>query len=576
MKTNFLRKRFKTGLAVAALLACCQEARAQGIVTFNSAFVHVDAGRSLILINAPLSQLSPAAATGDSIRTLAAGGQYYTLRRAVARLGTAGSYQATANAKTYTVYFTQVPVLALSTRHQIADTPSVYASLVLTDTTGVLAQSATGIEFRGAFSQQQPKKSYELSLWADTLGAADRDLPLLGMRNDNKWNLQALYNDQLRMRLKVANELWQSIHQEYYKAQEPNVQNGIDMAYTEVFINGSYQGIYTLTERVDKKQLKLKKYANNTIAGELYKGIDRGATTFDAALPFNNGSPTWEGFEYKEPSEKTDWTSLHGFVDFVVNSPDADFYSQYKSRFNLANAVDYFIFLNLTRAIDNTGKNIYIAKYKAGEPYFYVPWDLDGVLGNSWNGSNDPTTNDLLSNGFYNRLMQDHSATGFRAALASRWASLRTSVATSAYITGKLQANSNYLLRNNVYEREHLAWPAYQYDAAQLAYPATWLASRLAYLDVAFRPAATALSTVGAPAEVALQLYPNPASDYLSVELKAGPAQLTIRDVSGRPVLQIALAAGINKLNTSKLPKGLYVAAIQTATTTAVQKLLLQ
>ncbi len=575
MKTNFLLKRFKTGLAVAALLPAWQEAGAQGIVTFNPAFFHVDAGRNLILINAPLSQLSPAA-TSDSIRTLAVDGQHYTLRRAVARLGTAGSYQATANAKTYTVYFTQVPVLTLRTRQQIVDAPSVYANLVLTDTTGVLAQSATGIEIRGAFSQSYPKKSYELSLWADTLGAANRDLPLLGMRNDNKWNLQAMYNDQLRMRLKVANELWQSIHQVYYKAQEPNAKNGIDMAYTEVFINGSYQGIYALTERVDKKQLKLKKYANNTIAGELYKGIDRSVAIFDAAPPFNNSSLVWEGFEYKEPSEKTDWSNLHSFVSFVVNSSDADFYSQYKSRFNLANAVDYFLFLNLMRATDNTGKNIYLAKYKVGEPYYYVPWDLDGVLGNIWNGSSDPTTNDLLSNGFYDRLMQDHSATGFRAALASRWVSLRTSVVTSAYITGKLQASTDYLLTNNVYEREHLAWPAYQYDAAQLAYPATWLTSRLAYLDAAFRPTATALGTASAQADAALQLYPNPASDYLRVELKAGPAQLILQDVSGRTVLQVALAAGSNQLNTSKLPKGLYMATIKTATTTTVQKLQMQ
>ncbi len=557
------------------MLTAGQSARAQGIITFNPAFFHADTSRHLILINAPLSQLVTTAPT-DSIRTLAVGGQRYTLSRAVARLSTAGAYRATANAKTYTVYFTQVPVLAISTRQQIVDAPSVYANLVLTDTTGMLAQSATGIEFRGAFSQSFPKKSYELSLWADTVGASSRDMALLGMRSDNKWNLQALYNDPLRMRLKVANELWQDINQLYYQAQEPSAQSGIDMAYTEVFVNGSYQGVYTLSERVDKKQLKLKKYANNTISGELYKGVGWNTTIFDAAPPFNNASPTWEGFEYKEPSEKIDWSNLSSFVNFVINSPDADFYGQYKSRFNLANAVDYFLFLNLMRATDNTGKNIYIAKYKAGEPYYYVPWDLDGVLGNDWAGNNDPTTNDLLSNGFYARLWQDQSATGFRAALASRWHSLRTSVITNAYITGKLRANSDYLLANNVYEREHLAWPAYQYSAAQLAYSATWLTSRLPYLDDAFRPVAVALGTAGAQADGALQLYPNPASDYLSVELKAGPAQLTIQDVSGRTVLQAALAAGANKLTVSKLPKGLYVATIQTATATTVQKLLLQ
>lgn len=576
MNANFVLKGVKVGLVFAGLLAPGQSAWAQGIVTFNPAFFHADTSKHLILINAPLSQLTTAAATTDSIRTLAVGGQHYTLSRAVASLSTAGAYRATANAKTYTVYFTRVPVLAISTRQQIADAPSVYANLVLADTTGVIAQSATGIEFRGGTSQGYPKKSYELSFWADTLGTDSRDLSLLNLRTSNKWNLQAMYNDQLRMRLKVANELWQDINQVYYKAQEPTAKSGIDMAYTEVFINGRYQGIYALTERVDRKQLKLKKYANNTILGELYKGSNWGVTTFNSLPAADNASTYWDGFEYKEPSERTDWTNLRSFVNLVVNGSDADFYSQYKSKFNLANAVDYFILLNLLRAGDNTGKNIYIAKYKAGEPYFYVPWDLDGVLGNDWSGTNVNYVSDVLSNGFYDRLLRDPSATGFRAALASRWSSLRTSVITSAYITGKIKTNSDYLLANNVYEREQLAWPAYQYSTAQLAYPTTWLADRLAYLDTAFRPVATALGTAEAQAGAAVQLYPNPASDHLRVELKAGPAQLTIRDVSGRTVLQAALAAGANELNTSKLPKGLYVATIQAATATTVQKLLLQ
>jgi hypothetical protein len=577
MKANFVLNKIKIASALVGLSVAVPAVRAQGIITINPSFFHADSSKNIILINAPLSQLNAAVAGGDSIKTLVVGGHRYTLARAVARFNTAASYQATANARTYAVYVTRVPVLHLTTRHQIADAPSVYAKLVLADSTGVLAQSATGIEFRGAFSQSYPKKSYELSLWADTLGAADRDLSLLGMRSDNKWNLQAMYNDQLRVRLKVANELWQDIDQVYYKAQEPNAQNGIDLAYTEMFLNDSYQGIYTLTERIDKKQLKLKKYANNTIAGELYKGTYlTDASEFTGAPPFDNTSLTWSGFEYKEPSEQTNWGNLYNLVNFVVNSSATDFYSQYKSRLNLANVVDYYILLNLLRATDNTGKNVYIARYKANEPYYYAPWDLDGVLGNDWMGRNVNTTNDLLSNGLYDRLMQDYSATGFRAALASRWSSLRTSVITNAYITNKIKVNHDYLLTNNVYKREQAAWPNYHYDAAQLAYPTDWLTNRLTYLDKVFKLTGFTLSAADAQAATTLQLYPNPASDYLNVELKAGPAQLLIQDVSGHTMLQTSLAAGASRLSISSLPKGLYVATIKSAAATTVQKLLLQ
>ncbi len=575
MKHFFLFARVGKLLLLLLLLAAAATSRAQGIIIINPLLAHVDSARKMVLINAPLHQLNQPSPARDSIRTLAVGNRQYQLARAVVALSAAAAYKATAQGITYTLYFTRVPVFNFTTRSQIIDTPSVYTRMVLLDSTGVLAQSGAGIEFRGGFTQQLPKKSYELSLWADTVGATSQSLPLLGMRNDDKWNLEALYNDQLRMRLKVASELWQDINQVYYKAQEPDAKNGIALTYAEVFINDRYQGIYVLTERIDKKQLKLKKYANNTIAGELYKGISGDvADQFAQAPPFNNASLRWGGFEYKEPSEKIDWTDLHDFVHFVTTSSNADFYAQYKSHFNFANAVDYYLFLNVVRAIDNTGKNIYIAKYKAGEPYFYAPWDVDGVLGNSWDGSNQNITNDLLGNGFYDRLLNDYAPGGFRAALASRWAGLRASVVTQAHIMGKIEANSAYLLRNNVYEREHLAWPGYQYDAAQLTYPSTWLAARLAYLDGIFAP--SALGTAGATEPEALQVFPNPASGHVSVVFRTGPCQLSIEDVQGRQVLQATVADNDSEVDISPLRKGLYLARLQTPTATVVKKLVVE
>ena len=348
-----------------------------------------------------------------------------------------------------------------------------------------------------------------------------------------------------------------------------------------MLLNGQYQGLYALTERIDRKQLKLKKYAAGKIQGELYKGVDwGGAVTFSAVPDYNNRSATWGGFEYKEPSEQTEWKTLHDFVDFVKNSPDAEFYNQFNTRFNLENAVDYFIFLNLMRATDNTGKNTYLAKYKANEPYYYAPWDLDGVLGDDWQGLNVNVTDDILTNGLYQRLFKEPGGGEFGAALASRWAALRSTALTQAAIMARLNQNSDYLLANNVYEREHLAWPAYRYDAAQLSFPATWLASRLAYLDAAFNPrpaAPTVLSTQhGASAAATLQLYPNPATSELNVAFGSGSYQLFIQDLSGRSLVQASVAAGPGRVALGALPPGVYLVRVKSATATAVQKLVVE
>lgn len=489
----------------------------------------------------------------------------YEFLAPVYSLNESTSYKVVCKDSVYTAYFTNLPIIHIDTRNQIADTPSVYASFSLSETNGNLTKSAVGIEYRGASSQSLPKKSYELSFWNDTLGTTSRDVRLLNMRNDNKWNLQAMYNEPLRMQSKVSNELWQDIHQIYYKNLEPDAKNGIAMTYVEVFVNNEYQGIYALSERIDRKQLKLKKYDNQTIKGELYKGGGWGATTFTSLPPFDNNSLDWGGFEYKHPEEEIDWSSLYNFVDFVENSSTQDFNSNYKNKFKLSNVVDYYIFLNLLRALDNTGKNLYIAKYKAGEPYYYVPWDLDGVFGTNWQGNQDNVTTGLLSNGFYDRLMQDCSPNGFRMALVQRWAELRTTVINQNSIMARFVVNNNYLVNNNAYEREHIAWKDFTYDATQLAYVNSWLSSRLAYLDVVFSQSCVALSNVTTtPATgVELKVYPNPATGYLMIENNFLAREVCVQDMSGKVLMKEMLTGKVSKVDISVLPKGLYITTVK-------------
>ncbi|MFD2784278.1 CotH kinase family protein [Hymenobacter rubripertinctus] len=529
-------------------------------LTIAPTFYHIDQQKHLILINRKPTDLN----AGGTQKTHLDLNETYTFSQPLTTITTDLAYQAEHDGTRFSVYFTELPVVSITARKPIQDTPSIYARLSLAEPAGTVTESALGIEFRGGYSQTYPKKSYELSFWKDSTGAASRDVQLLGMRTDNKYNLQAMYNEPLRVRNKVSFELWQEIHEPYYRTQEPEAKSGIAIQYVELFLNGTYQGVYALTERIDRKQLKLKKYSNG-ITGELYKGADWGpAVTFSGALPaFDNASKTWGGFEYKHPEEQTDWSSLYNFADFVRNSSDQEFFSTVQQKFNLRNAVDYYLFLNLTRATDNTGKNLYIAKYKKGEPYFYVPWDLDGVFGTDWTGNPANVTNDLLTNGFYDRLWQDCSATGFRAALRTRWAELRRSTLTEDHILAKFRTHNNYLTQNNVYEREQLAWADFHPVPDQLTYTATWLGNRLRYLDTAFGASCNVLTANAAPATNAVQLFPNPTTDYLSIRTTATATDLCLRDLRGQVVLQAALRGPLNQLDLRHLPKGLYLATLR-------------
>ncbi len=535
-------------------------------------YYHIDHKKKIVLVNKKLTSINSEASRVKSHIGLDAA---YTFSQPVSQVRTNSSYQVKLDDVAYTVYFTQLPVLSIGARQPIVDTPSRYARFALVQSEGPVVASGMGIEIRGGSSQTNPKKSYELSFWADTTGASSRDVSMLGMRTDNKYNLQALYNEPLRVHSKVSNALWQEIHQIYYKSLEPDAKNGIALEYVELFINDEYQGIYTLGERVDRKQLKLKKY-NNDIVGELYKGTYwDGPVVFTSLSPYDNSSAVWGGFEYKHPTEQIDWRNLYDFVDFVENSSDQVFYSTYQQKFKLSNAVDYYIFLNLTRAADNTGKNLYIAKYKKGEPYYYVPWDLDGVFGNDWTGTATGPMNDILSNGFYDRLLKDCAPNGFRALLRSRWAELRTTVVTEDHIMAKFRANTTYLATNNTYEREHLAWNGFRADTTQLAYISTWLSSRLRFLDATFSQACAPMAAMpSAPARL-LKLYPNPTSDYLFVEFEGAPFELIIRNMSGREVLRTTLKGTRNQVDIRQLGKGLYVVTVQSPTAVRTEKLLI-
>ena len=213
MKQIFTQLFFRDSFFVLFCLVGLSSARAQEIIIIKPEFFHFDAGKNLILINAPGAQLLSSA---DSVRGLAAGGHQYALVRPVARLSTRAAYLVTAGGRTYTACFSRLPLIQLTAKRPIVDAPSVYATFSLTDTSGVTTQSALRIEVRGGHSQTFPKKSYELGLLTDTVRADGQDLALLGMRADNKWNLQAMYNDPLRVRIKTANELWQDMSRLYY------------------------------------------------------------------------------------------------------------------------------------------------------------------------------------------------------------------------------------------------------------------------------------------------------------------------------------------------------------------------
>ncbi len=473
------------------------------------------------------------------------------------------NYEVFYQTNSYQLYFSIVPLINIYTDFEIVDEPKVLADFVLTDTTDADAIiSVCGIELRGGYSQSFPKKTYDIELWEDETGQESNKIPLLNMRDDDDWVLLAMYNEPLRIRNVTNHSLWRKIHSPYYIDQENEAMSGIKTQYVEVAVNNEYMGIYALGEQVDKKQLQLKKY-NSAIRGELYKGISWGASTFTDLPNYDNNNQIWSGFEMKYPKEEdvTDWENIYGFVDFVINSTNENFENNVANKFVIDNAIDYFIFLNLLRATDNKGKNVYIAKYTENEPYFYVPWDLDGTYGIIWDGSQENITDDIQSNGFYERLLNSN-ITIFKEKLSNRWFELReNNILETDSIINNINENYNQLLTNANYQREILKWGDDVINLSNLEYTNTWINERLTYLDTYF---SNITNITNYTQKDIYNIYPNPTNGILNFNFANNKIhKITISDITGKQITEKTKIQLYGNIDLSNFESGIYIIKIQ-------------
>lgn len=534
----------------------------------------IDEEKRLIVCNTDLSKLE---FDGQAI-TININGNDFKVLDNVTDLKVGSRYILSWQMTRYSLYFTELPLLYINSTSTIVDTPKVLSEVTIVERDGKAVVSNAGIEYRGASSQLYPKKSFEIEFWNDLTGDDTKDIALFDMREDKDWNIQAMYNEPLKIASKTAWEIWDNISQLYYKDKEPEARSGITIKYVEAFVNNSYQGLYAISEKIDRKQLKLKKNTDSEIRGELYKADSWDTTTYYDLPEFDNNSETWGGFEYKYPKDLRNWSNLYALHEFVINSSNDIFYSQYKEKYDDRNIIDYFIFLNLLRATDNTGKNVYTARYNKNEKYFFVPWDLDGVLGRIWDSSIDNSTDDLLTNGLYTRLYNDTRPEGFRLDLKNRWTDLRKSSITVDKIMQILIDNFNYLNDNSVLERDRIAnsGSTISSEYEEFAYIREWLTKRIKHLDKAFDFEVTGTPPTDNNTDIEVEkqnskfvLYPNPAKNYIYFIDKNNKTEksfldITIYSKAGRVVKTISQNPIDQSVFIGNLSDGNYILNIKT------------
>lgn len=350
------------------------------------------------------------------------------------------------------------------------------------------------VRHRGATSLIYDKPSYAVKLY-DTLGVK-LDTTLLGMRSDNYWILDAMASDKARMRNRVGMDLWLEFSRKpWYQSLEPKMINGYRGQMVEVYVNDSAQGIYCLMERVDRKQLKLKKYSEkNGIRGTLYKAVlsVRSSAFYKPYWAPVDTLTTYDSWEIKYPDyedgEPITWQPLYHMLTMVQRT-GTNFSDSIAYHLDVPVFTDYVLFCYLLSARDNERKNVNLSFYTAGEERaLFTPWDLDHSWGRMYNSQEElPNWEMFKSHQLYSRLNTYYH---FQDTLAARYAELRGTYFTIEHIDSLFAPYFELYARTGMDTIEAQLWSGHndiEFDIpSEQQYIHDWTIERITYLDSMF------------------------------------------------------------------------------------------
>jgi hypothetical protein len=394
----------------------------------------------------------------------------------------------------YKLLITGMPIVQINAGSPIGDN-EVNASFILTDPNNlahngpVYLKSNIAIKVRGATSRFYPKNQYAIDMMDDNFVKTDKSL--MGLRNDEDWILDAMYVDPGRMRNRLCTDIWNSMNNVPQIAKEPDALNGTRGYMVEVILNNEYQGVFCLTEKMDRKQAKIKKNG-----GLMYKAdfLDN-ATSYSTAPAYDNNVAAWGGWSFEYPdlgnSPAPDWKPLYNFVNYVITSSDDDFTNNVGTKLDIDNAVDYLIFINATAATDNISKNIFFSYYnKSTDPkFFFTAWDLDATFGRTWNGDVfkvNPSEFDFFGptvNALFAKLLNDNP-NNFKQKLKARWDTLKSNQLSKNTINNRIDEFRKILIQTNAGAREREKWATAAPDFdMEASYMTNWYNSHYDWLN---------------------------------------------------------------------------------------------
>lgn len=281
---------------------------------------------------------------------------------------------------------------------------------------------------------------------------------LFQIRNDDDWLLLPPGNYLDSLRTKLAFEVYNMIQGNSSKYRLPETK------FVEVYINGIDQGLYLLSERIDRKMLD---FDQENVVNPEENDIIFKVTNWDGdfyTIP-NNSENSWEQLFPNSISFS------HIPIDLTENvlyTAEKDFYDEEDgvfSIFNKSSIIDNLLFGLLLGHDIIEGSNYYLVlDHDSQDGFFFIPWNFAQSWGyykhgkiptELWLDGYENYVNSVVWSNIYYRLIFPKNSTindSLMIDLINRWNFLRTDYWSSnnliAYFNGLYRPIQNTLIRS--------------------------------------------------------------------------------------------------------------------------------
>jgi hypothetical protein len=469
-----------------------------------------------------------------------------------------------------------LPIVIINTNGQaILDEPKIVASLRIIDngigkqnnlTDSPTFTSKIGIEMRGATSQQLfPKKPYGFEL-RDSSGTNSVNASILGMPSESDWVLNATYNDKTLIRETLIYDLNRQMSR-YYTPR---------YRYCEVMLNGAYQGLYILFEKIkrDKNRVDVSSIKKTDVSGDVLTGgyifkIDKmeGSTSRQWNSPYKtNGRVIPIQIDRPKPEDLAEEQFQYAkqfitdFENTLLSAQYQDSTAGYRKYINEDSFIDYLLLTEVCKNPDGYRLSTFFYKDRAskgGKLIMGPIWDYNLAFGNinycpggdyknwSFDFTRICPQDEFQMPFWWDRLLSDRR---FANNVRLKYQRLRQSVLKTERIHAYIDSASNVLTEARI--RNFQRWPVIgvfvwpnnyvgQTYQSEIDYLKTWVKNRLEWMDTAILPFGSQILATEPTDNFELIISPNPSSGDITLRYQLrqrADVKITITDPSGRVV----------------------------------------